>query len=143
MNVLAGLSIGFAVAFFIFLLAIMILGTMFNPSRDLVPPEPNATTWVIFDLTRPALVGLYVVVGILTLIVTFIFGLIFAKASIAIGLSTGLWLGLIVIWLRIVERVPTGVSVAVICILCGYLGGKLSLWVRNVVGRLAGRGEDS
>jgi xanthosine utilization system XapX-like protein len=79
----------------------------------------------------------------LTLAVTFIFGLAFPKESIPIGFGTGLWLGLIFVLLPIVERVPTGVSLAVICILCGYLGANLSLCVRNLVCGLTGIGANS
>jgi len=138
-HVLFALSVGSGIGYFASLLADMILSAMFDPSRHLVPPEPNVTTWAFFgDLTLPALVGLHVVFGIVTLIVTFVFGLAFAKESIPIGLSTGLWVGLFVICQWIMRLVPTGVSVAAICILCGYLGGNLSFGVHNIVGRLRG-----
>ena len=140
-NILSGLSVGFGPAFFVLLLAIVILGATLDPSHDFVPPEPNAAAWAFFgDLTRGAVVRVYVIFGILTLIVTFICGLAFPKRSIAIGLSSGLWVGLFVIGLRIVEPVPTAVSLAAICILCGYLGANFSLLVRNIVGRLTGWG---
>jgi len=143
-NILSMLSAGFGPAFFVLLLAIVIFGTTLDPSRDFVPPERNAAGWAFFgDLTRSAVIRLYVVLGILTLIATFIFGLAFPKKSIPIGLSTGLWVGLFVICGWIMSLVPTGVSIAAICILCGYLGGSLSLWVHNIVGRLTGIWADS
>lgn len=89
-KVLAGLSVGFTPAFFILLLAIVIFGTKLDPSRDFVPPARSAAGWAFFgDLTRSALVRLYAVLGILTLTVTFIFGLAFPKESIPIGFGTG------------------------------------------------------
>ena len=140
-NVLSGVSAGFGPAFFALLLAVVIFCSTLDPSRDFVPPERNAAGWAFFgDLTRSALVRLYVVFGILTLIVTFIFGLAFPKRSIPIGLSTALWVGVFVICLQMVEPVPEGVSVAAICILCGYLAGNLSLWLRNIVGKLGAIG---
>jgi hypothetical protein len=140
-HILFALSVGSGVGYFASLLADMILSAMFDPSRHLIPPEPNVTTWAFFgDLTGPAFVGLHVVFAIVTFTVTFVFGLAFAKESIPIGLSTGLWVGLFVICEWLMRILPTGVSVAAICILCGYLGGNLSVWVRNVVGKLGAIG---
>ena len=136
-NFLSGLSVGFAPAFFVLILTIVIFGSKLDPSRDFVRPEPGAAAPAFFgDITRSAVVRLYVIFGILTLAVTFIFGLAFPKQGIPIGLSTGLWVGLFVICLRMVEPVPAGISLAAICILCGYLGANFSLWVCNIVGRL-------
>lgn len=143
-NVLSWVSAGFGPAFFVLLLAIVIFCSTLDPSRDFVPPERNGAGWAFFeDFTDSAVVRLYVVFGILTLTVTFIFGVAFPKKSIPIGLSNGLWVGLFVMCLRIVEPVPKGVSIAAICILSGYLGGNLSLWVRNIVGVLIGTWADT
>jgi hypothetical protein len=67
MKVLAGLSVGSTPAFFILILAIVIFGTMLDPSRDFVRPELGAAAPAFFgDLTRNAVVRLYAVFGILT-----------------------------------------------------------------------------
>ena len=89
--------------------------------------------------TRYAVVGMSVVVGIVTLIVTFMFGLFYVEDSRLIGLSTGLWVGLLGFWVLIREPVSTLVYIVAICVLCGYLGGNLSHWVRNILGRLKGK----
>jgi len=148
-KVLRWLVLGFVPVFPIVGLTATISGGMLDESH-FVRPEDQVLTEPNFVapgypgcLTRYAVVGLSVVVGIVTLIVTFIFGLFFGSFFIEdsrpIGLSTGLWVGLLVIWALITEPVSTRLYIAATCVLCGYLGGNLSLRVRNILGRLTGK----
>jgi len=143
-TILSGLIFGATPAFFALVLVIVIFFSKLDPSRHFVLPEPGAAARAMLeDLTCPALVGLHVLAGTVTLTVTFICGLAFPKQSIPIGFGTGLYLGVMLIGARMVEPVVTGVSLTATCILCGYLGANLGLWVRNIFGRLTGLGANS
>lgn len=144
-KVLFQLSLGLPASLFVIGITATILGGMSNENhlilaREQVPTEPNSLhvppryPGGQGGLTRYAVFGLSIVVGIVTFIVTLIFGLPFFNDSVLIGLSTGFWVGLFVIRASTIQPdLTTRLAVAAICVLCGYLGGNFSLWVRNIL----------
>jgi len=83
--------------------------------------------------TQYELVVISVVFGIVTLIITFIYGLFFYENIKLVGLISGLWVGLFIILVLLTEPLQTRLYIASICILCGYLGGYFSFRVHNVI----------
>jgi len=142
-RILRMLSLGFIPVFFVIAITFMILGGILFESPFVRQGNQVITKYIAVPpghpgiFTRYAIVVMSVVVGIVTLIVTFMFGLVFVEDSGLIGLSTGLWVGLLGVRdvLR-TEPVSTLVYITTICVLCGYLGGNLSHWVLKILGRL-------
>jgi hypothetical protein len=83
--------------------------------------------------TQYELVVISVVFGIVTLIITFIYGLVFFKNIKLVGLITGLWVGLSFILVLLTEPLHARLYIASVCVLCGYLGGYFSFRVHNFI----------
>ncbi len=113
-----------------------------NIEGHFVSAEPGAiTSWVLQGnneglLAPYAIIGLSVAVGIVTLLVTFVFGLSFAKKGKLVGLSAGIWSGLAIFDILMTEPILMRLYVAAVCVLCCYVGADLGVWIHNIVCRL-------
>lgn len=150
---LAGLSAGFVPAFFVILIAATLLAGVLgavlddihtvapqdhvSPAPNTVPPGLRAD---LRTLVCSAAIGASFIVGIVTLSVTFIFGCFIAEDRIPVGSCTGLLVGLVFSSPFGMEAVCTRIYITAICVLSGYFGGNLGLWIRKIIGTLRNQG---
>ena len=140
-KILSLMLTGFSPVFIIILISTMILGGIsiryensFVGEGDQALTEPDVVPLKYLELfTLYGLVFITFVFGIVTLIITFIFGLFFYKNIKLVGLITGLWIGLFNIWVQVTEPLYIRLYIASICVLCGYLGGYFSFRVHNLI----------
>lgn len=124
---------GLIPAFFVILIAGTLLSAIFDNDHtmyenDNVSQRPHKLTQTypayLKTLMRYEPVGTPLVIGIVTLSVTFLFGF-FIRLSI--GAGTGLWVGFVSNLFLVANPIYT----IFVCVICGYIGDKLGLWTHR------------